>query len=416
MEMIKPLTVNASCEQAADRVGEGTAVRTPSNILFIDHTAELGGGEIALLDLVRNLDTSRFHPIVLLGSQGPLVDRLEKAGIETHVMPMGDRVINTRKGTLGLRALLRIKDLGSVARYALRVSRFIRDHDVQLVHTNSLKADLIGGVAARVARRPLIWHIRDRIEPDYLPRPAVWIMRTLSRVVPHCVVANSNATLETLHLPARKRSDTVYSGLDLAPYTALRPEAPDSLKTAPVIGLIGRISPWKGQKVFLEAAAIVRRTFPEAQFKIIGAALFQEHDFEVEIRSLASRLGLDDCVEFTGFCSDIPAIIANLTILVHASTSAEPFGQVVVQGMASGKPVVATRGGGVPEIVVDGVTGLLVPMGDAIKMAEAIERLLNDPEAAEEMGMRGRERVKERFTIFHTARKVEDIYNRMLFC
>lgn len=385
-----------------------------STVLFIDHTAELGGGEIALLDLVANLDKTRYHPIVLLFSDGPLVGRLEKACIETHVMETDRRLVGARKNSLGVAALLRIKDLGGVARYAFRISRFIRSRKVDLVHTNSLKADVIGGFAARLARKPLIWHIRDRIEKDYLPGPAALLMRSLTRVIPHCVLANSEATLGTLRLPARKQSAAVYSGLDLNAFDSSGVVACDESFHAPLIGLIGRISRWKGQHVFLEAASIVRRRYPGARFRIVGAALFEEHDYEQEIRSLCESLGLDDCVEFTGFRSDIPQLIAGLDVLVHASISPEPFGQVVVQGMAGGKPVVATRGGGVTEIVLDGVNGLLVPMGDAPEMARAIGRLLEDPDEARKMGMRGRARVEELFTIAHTARKVEHIYDRML--
>ena len=132
------------------------------------------------------------------------------------------------------------------------------------------------------------------------------------------------------------------------------------------------------------------------------------------MRELAQSLELGDAVEFTGFRSDVPELIANLDILVHASTTGEPFGQVVVQGMAAGKPVVATNGGGVPEIVVDGLTGLLVPMSDADAMAAAICHLLSKPALARQMGLMGRQRVLEHFTIDHTIFKMEQIFDSIL--
>ena len=112
----------------------------------------------------------------------------------------------------------------------------------------------------------------------------------------------------------------------------------------------------------------------------------REKFLEDELKAQAARLGLTDVVEFTGFRSDVPLLIQQLAVLVHASTTGEPFGQVIVQGMAASRPVVATNGGGVPEIVVDGVTGYLVPMSDAQAMAEAISRLLSSPSQAAEMG------------------------------
>jgi glycosyltransferase involved in cell wall biosynthesis len=125
---------------------------------------------------------------------------------------------------------------------------------------------------------------------------------------------------------------------------------------------------------------------------------------------LANQLGIGNVVEFTGFRADIRQAISELGVVVHASTIGEPFGQVIIEGMAAGKPVVATNGGGVPEIVQDGKTGILVPMGDASAMAEAICRICADPILARTMGSSGKQRVAEHFTIEQTARKVESVY------
>jgi glycosyltransferase involved in cell wall biosynthesis len=178
--------------------------------------------------------------------------------------------------------------------------------------------------------------------------------------------------------------------------------------------LVGRISPSKGQHIFLKAAAQVHRRFPDVRFQIIGAALFNERDYERQVRQLASDLELQDQVEFTGFRDDVPRLISNMEILVHASVTAEPFGQVIAEGMAAGKPVVATAGGGVLEIVLDRVTGLLVGMGDVDEMSAAICRLLEDPEAAKRMGERGRARVLEHFNIKETVAKIEGVYDEVL--
>jgi glycosyltransferase involved in cell wall biosynthesis len=177
-----------------------------------------------------------------------------------------------------------------------------------------------------------------------------------------------------------------------------------------LIGLVGRLSPWKGQHIFLEAAALVRAEFAEARFQIIGSAMFGEEGYEAQIRQQCETLGLSECVEFTGYRTDVGALIGRLDVLVHASTIGEPIGQVVVEGMAAGKPVVATNGGGIPEIVEEGVTGWLVPMGESVPMAGAIVRLLRDPEGAAKMGEAGRQRVLEHFTIELTAQRVQEVY------
>jgi glycosyltransferase involved in cell wall biosynthesis len=391
-------------------------------ILFIDHTGSLGGGEIALLNLATHLDPRRYTPVVLLCAHGPLYERLLGAGVESYLLPLAGSVANVRKDTLGFGTLLRLKEVVRSLQYVWRLRDFIRSHKIALVHTNSLKADLLGGVAARLAGVPLIWHIRDRIDNDYLPRAVVHVFRRLCQLLPHYIIANSAATLETIKLAKKEFGEAIPSGIDNRSRVvydgtielATVPEVRSSKRRLRRIGLVGRISPWKGQHVFINAAAKVRQRFTDVRFQIIGAALFGEQEYERKIRDQVKRLELEDCVEFTGHRNDVAELVEQLDMLVHASTTAEPFGQVIIEGMAAGKPVVATAGGGVLEIVVDGVTGLLVPMGDADAMAQAITRLLEEPSGARRMGDLGRQRVREYFTIENTAYKVERVYDNVL--
>jgi glycosyltransferase involved in cell wall biosynthesis len=389
-------------------------------ILFVDHTAKLGGGEIALINLVTHLGPAS-HPIVVLFSDGPLVARMLAAGIETHVLPLNQSVVNSRKDSLGMGSLLRVRDVIRIFLFILELRRFIRRHEIDLVHTNSLKADVIGGIAGRFAWVPVIWHLRDRIADDYLPPTVGHVFRWLARVVPQRVIANSLATLGTLRLKSYRNAHAVPSGLAIAPRfhvvhdgmhrSNLVAEVIEDSNSTLTVGLIGRITRWKGQHIFLEAASIVRRQFPQARFQIIGAPLFDETDYEDELRQLATLHGLDDVVEFTGHRDDVPSLIAQMDLLVHASTTGEPFGQVIIEGMAAGKPIVATNGGGVPEIVIHGVTGLLVPMGDAAAMAQAIIRFLGNPTFRASAGRLGRQRVHDYFTIDRTADKVQSVYD-----
>lgn len=392
-------------------------------MLLVDHTAALGGGEIALLNLVIHFDRSRHEPVVLLFADGPLVPLLRDRGVEVHVHPLHPSVGGSRKDSLGVASLLKLAVVGRTLAFAWALSGIIQRLQIDLVHTNSLKADLLGGVAARLAGKPLLWHVRDRIAEDYLPRGVVHVFRIAGRLIPQRLVANSYATLATLtggraagrgRTPVGSRlSDvTIAARLCVVHDGTSLPNQVRDVSGTPLIGLVGRISPWKGQDVFLRAAAQVSRRFPQVRFQVIGAALFQEQAYEQRVRQLAADLNVP--VEFTGFRRDVGDLIEQLTVLVHASTSGEPFGQVVIEGMAAGKPVVATAGGGVLEIVDHGVTGLLVPMKDPAAMAEAIGRLLADPAAAREMGRRARERVAELFTIRRTADRVQDVYETML--
>jgi glycosyltransferase involved in cell wall biosynthesis len=387
-------------------------------VLFIDHTAQLGGGEIAMRNLVEHLDRTHIEPVILLFSRGPLADQLGSK-YEVVNFPLAAEIVETRKDSLGWNAITRIGTVLRMLASTWRLSLLIKSLDVHVVHTNTLKAHVLGGIAARIAGRPLVWHLRDRIAADYLPQAAIRLMRVLSQHLPNYVIANSNATLKTvLPIPIRKtrsgrisdrRFRVIHDGCDVTKSTL-----PVASGLHPQIGLIGRISPWKGQHIFIKAAAIVRKHFPSARFHIIGSPLFSETEYEIGLKNLCRDLGLDHTLDFRGFVQDVPRALSQLDVVVHASTVGEPFGQVVIEGMAARKPVIATNGGGIPEIVVDHVTGLLVPMGDEFAMANAMMALLSDPIRAKEMGERGEQRVIELFTLARCARAVEQVYADLL--
>jgi glycosyltransferase involved in cell wall biosynthesis len=392
----------------------------PIRVLFFSHTATRGGAEIALHNLVLHLDQHKFTPIVVFAADGPTVEKIRPFA-QTFVLPLDTSVAEARKDSLGWASLLQLRAAFRAAAYVWMLARFIRQRDIDLVHTNTLKADLLGGLAARLSRRPVLWHIRDRIDDDYLPPVVVRIFRLLCRAIPDFVVANSNATLQSLRLDTRAlpkrsrldalaRSSVVHDGTHWRVHDHRARERRELIH----VGLVGRICPWKGQHIFVQAAALVHQRFPNARFLIVGSALFGEAEYERDVRRLPNSLGIQDVVAFTGFCSDVPTIIDGMDLIVHASTIGEPFGQVIIEAMSAGKPVVATNGGGVPEIVEDGRTGILVPMGEVPLMAEAICRIIGDPDLATEMGMRGRDRVRQHFTIEQTTRKVESIYREVV--
>ncbi|ADV82754.1 glycosyltransferase family 4 protein [Terriglobus saanensis] len=387
-------------------------------ILYVDQTAALGGGELALLSLIKQLDRTRFEPIVILFQDGPFVEKLQ--GIcEVRVVLLDASVQEFRKDAIGIRSILSFEKLKISLAYVVGLVRTIRRLRPDIIHTNSLKADLLGGLAAKLLRIPLIWHVRDRIADDYLPSRTVKVFRSLCRIFPNYIIANSQSTLETLFLPPGKPFSVISSGFDVERFRALGSQQAslrDTMRDGGTlnIGIVGRISPWKGQEVFAEAISLVRKEFPGVKAPIIGAALFGEQEFEVKLRDLVRDLGLNDVIQFKGFQHDVASAIGHLHMLIHASVIPEPLGQVIAQGMAAGKPVVATRGGGASEIVQDGVTGLLVPAKDHIALAEAILSLLRDPEKAEQMALRGQQFAIENFAEASITRRVEAVYDTMI--
>jgi glycosyltransferase involved in cell wall biosynthesis len=339
-------------------------------VVYLGHTASLSGGEIAIANLVEGLTLlGDVDAHVLLAEDGPIVERFTAAGARVDVMAMGERSRTIHRDEVaGLGALRPALDATT---YAARLASRLRKLEPDVVHTISLKSALYGGSAARLARRPVVWSIQDRIAPDYLPASVVKMVRAAARVVPAAIIANSAATAATL--PQGRAPITV-----VHPAIPVLPPAPPRTEGPFRVGVVGRLCRWKGQHVFLEAFA---KAFAgsDARARLIGAPLFGEEDYEGELRAQIEQLGLSDRVELRGHRDDVAAELAELDAVVHCSTVPEPFGQVVVEAMGVGRPVIASAAGGPLEVVTDGVTGLLTPPGDAGALAGAMARLAEDP-------------------------------------
>ncbi len=392
-----------------------------TKVLYLDHAGKLGGAEYQLGRLARSIDRTRIEPLVVFAEDGPAPQLLHQTGVETHVIPLDVKVRQVRKDSLKALGILNPHRITGLFLYSSRLAKFAKDQGVHVIHTNSLKAHIYGGIAGRMAGLPVIWHIRDFIDETYLPRAAVMMIRLLARFVPSYVVAVSQSVLDKLHLAPRQASVTdnqktavVHDGLCEEELDAAKEDESRTWPETVRIGIVGRLTSWKGQHIFLKAAAKLIKAGHKASFVIVGAPLFGEEDYERELREMVHPLGIAGHVEFLGFRSDVPEVLRNLDILVHASTSADPCPNTVLEGMAAGLPVVGTNGGGVPELIADGETGLLVPMGDADGLASALETLLADPARAQRMGLAGGVRVRRYFTADRMARQVEGVYQKIV--
>jgi glycosyltransferase involved in cell wall biosynthesis len=366
-------------------------------VLYVDHTAQASGGEIALLRLLSALGGS-VRPLVVLGEHGPLEAELAALDIEVLVLPLPGETRDLRKDRLAnpLVALGRIR---AVVGYALVLRRLIRERRIDLVHTNSLKAGFYGCLAARLAGTPSVWHLRDRVAGDYLPRAAVLVTRLATALLPTVVLCNSAATRDTL--PPRlfallgRRSarapEPIGDPLDAdGVAVASRPDEPEHFRVA----MVGRFSPWKGQRVAIRAFAAAGLG-PSARLVLMGSAMFGEAEYERAIHDEIAALGLRDTVELSGFVDDVLGALVDVDVLVHASTIPEPFGQVVIEGLAAGVPVVATRAGGPGEILTDRVDGLLYDAGDEAALAALLRELHDDPRLRRSLADNGRKRVAD---------------------
>ncbi|PFG44230.1 glycosyltransferase involved in cell wall biosynthesis [Isoptericola jiangsuensis] len=368
-------------------------------VLLLDHTAAVGGGELALLRLLDALDDD-VQPHLTLFADGPLAERARALGVPVTVLALDPGIATMdRHRAGGLGALRRVP--GTVA-FGLRLARHVRRVRPDVVHANSLKAYLVGLCAAGAARVPLVWWVHDRVTPDYLPGVLVRLLRGTARRLPAVVVANSRATAATV--PGARGLVVAYPGF--APEQA-RPFPVDGPPDGPPqVLLLGRISPTKGQLELVRAAALLQDRWPDVRFRLVGDPLFGAEDHAREVDAEIDRLGLGGVVVRHPAVVDPAAEIDRATVVVHASPAPEPFGQVVVEAMVRGVPVIATDAGGVPEILApDGEEplGLLVPPGDVDALARALDEVLADPAAARRRARRAHTVAVERFAVARTA-------------
>ncbi len=350
-------------------------------VVYLDHVARLSGGEISLLRLLPHF--RGVNPHVILAEDGLLAERLATAGISVEVLALAASTRELRRDAVRVgagSASVVLHTLSYVARLAARLRTLHPD----LVHTNSLKAGVYGSLAAKAAGVPVVWHVRDRIAPDYLPRPAVRLVRTLVRHLADGVIANSDATLATL---ARPRAGRVHCVIPDSVELSEHPRAPDARFTT--FGMLGRIAPWKGQELFLRAFAAA---FPSGSERavVVGAAMFGEEAYERSLHELAAELGVAERVEFRGFREDVWRELASFDVLVHASVIPEPFGQVVLEGMAAGVAVIAPDEGGPATLIRDGQTGRLFRSRDLDSLAAAMLALAASPAERERLGRSAR--------------------------
>ena len=383
-------------------------------LLVVSHAVDIGGAERGIIRKLGNINREIFEPSFACPFEGPMTHEMEKLGIKVYLGHPSRSLLAIRRRSLGESRLAVLLYPFAFLLSVARLTLLIRRERFDLVLTDSAKADIYGTLAGWLARRPVVWHIHDIFEAPVFSALNLWLIKTFASHFAKRIISVSEAAKKALvdmGVPGEK-VQTVYNGIDMD--AARKTKNPEEVRTGlgidpgvPVAGMVGRLVDWKGPDYFIKAAAEVLRAVPEARFLMVGDAVHGEKSYVDTLKSLRGELGLEDRMVFTGFRDDVLDIVSSMDVMVHASVLPEPGAQVLFEAMAEGRPVVATRGGGVSEIVDDGVTGLLVPPRDADAMAEAITTILLDRDKARRMGEAGLKKATESFTVSNMARGIE---------
>lgn len=372
-------------------------------ILFLDHTPFVGGAQLALWDHIRHLDRTRFEPQVLCTARVPeFIERMRRHAVPAHLLDW-PRLRRPTPVTFarGVRA-------------GVHLRRVIHERDIDLVVANTSRTAYTAAATMLGSPVPLVWWVRDF---DFGRR---WF-HALGRV-PSRIIFVSNALRSYYEGWDESKYDVVYVGNDL--YEKLGAYSPDQVRSVRarcgfsaddvVVGFMGRLVEGKGPEDLVDAVAQLRSEFPHLRLAVVGTGKGQTGDVEDRLRSRVAAAGLSGVVHFAGHQSEEGLYYQIFDVFVLSSRYREAMATSVIQAMMARTPVIATRTGGTPEVVLDGKNGILVPPSDPKALADALRRVLRDPAAATRMAASAYEHVMAHHRQDAVTRRAEAVYESVL--
>jgi glycosyltransferase involved in cell wall biosynthesis len=370
------------------------------HILFLQSSSEGYGSGKIILQVLRFYQNQGLFPVVVLTNEGTLQRELEHFNIPVYVQNLG---VLRRKYVSPAGLLNRLIKNFQAYRF---LSKLHKKYRFELVYSNTL-AVIVGAIWAKHKCLPHIWHIHE-ILPG--PKPLVRGLTTLLDGSTPRPIAVSKAVANHWQ-PFLKKSkiEVIHNGIPYENFLKAEPFLKKKLglhDSCILIGMIGRINPGKGQLFFIQLAEKLSQSHPETHFVLVGDPFPGYEPILEEIREEIRSKKLETRVSYLGFREDIPEVMASLDIFMLPSVMPDSFPTVILEAMASGKPVVATRSGGASEMVIDGETGFLIPIGDVQQGFNALEKLVSDRELCQKMGMAGQKRVLKTFSLESFEKKI----------
>lgn len=373
-------------------------------IVYLIGTLRMGGAERDVVETATRLNKEVFAPqIYCVSGGGPLQQRVKHHGIPLTIFQS--------KRSFCVKRLCVLPKFFSLLRYLQR-------EQPDIVHSYTYSPSIYGGIAAKLVTRAKMITNRLCLGKFKDGNPLLQVLENLVNSFTDNVVVNARAIQADVLRRERIAADKiqlVYNGVNCEHYTPVDQETRQRKKqefgfskATPIIAMIANISPYKGHREFMLAAAEVVKHVPDVRFLCIG----EDRGLLAQVQSLIQRLGLDNHVIFTGLAHDVSTFFPLIDIQVSASYE-EGFSNAILEGMASGKPIIATNVGGSPEAVIPQETGLLVPPADDHALAQAMLTLLTQPELAARLGRQARQRVVENFSVQKMVTDLETLYSSL---
>ncbi|WP_279246137.1 glycosyltransferase family 4 protein [Candidatus Litorirhabdus singularis] len=345
-------------------------------VLFITHVGEPGGAEMVMM----NFCNSAHHSTsVLTLENGSINETLDTRGIANKSINFLDGIKDFKRED-GFKQILKL--IPRVIKRVTLLNTELKKHDIIVCF--SQKSFLLCSLAKPFNRKPIIWFMNDILSSDYFSPTLLHILKLLSKLSSDHVVLNSKASLEKWQEAGAKKKNIsiIYPSIDIFDFEKKLEDTVkiDEFKSkyrgenTALIGIFGRLTPWKGQDLFIRAISRLKNV----NAIVVGDALFGEAKYKQELNELVSELNLQDRIAFTGHIKEIPQLMSICDVICHCSTTPEPFGLVLAEATIAKRPVIASDGGGAKEIVIHGKTGQLTPIGNIEALVAAIEKYLDD--------------------------------------
>ncbi|MEQ0427065.1 glycosyltransferase family 4 protein [Klebsiella sp. GB_Kp049] len=364
-------------------------------ILFVNHTAKLGGAELSLLDIVQD---HKKNSAVLLFSNGEYEEILNEKGIKCIIEDLDPILLDIKKDS-GVRLI--IKGVFGLLKKLTTIKKILNEYDI--IYSNTLKSFVICSLVSIINRKKIVLHLRDALTNEHFSKFSIKLIIFISSISNARVIANSNYTKKCFveHGGNSKKCEVIWNGIDPDGWTK---SVSKSIRNTKVINILslGRISPWKGQHLVLEAI----KNIPYAHLRIVGSANFGEHDYYDSLIKFVKDNKLENRVTFYPFSLNVAEHFEWSNVFVHSSTAPEPFGRVIVEAMLCDRIVIATDAGGAKEIINSSEVGILVPVNDAEAIASAINNIYFNSSKYENISSNGKVRAS---TVFNTANLLKNI-------